>query len=107
MLEGMNKTLAILTSLSIIANIILAVFIINKVIPDPASETSNYPYISPRIFMQNRNDILINFIDLRMKLKNYVEDNNLPLGFYFEYLPSGNSIGVNEKEEFVLASLLK
>jgi beta-lactamase class A len=50
---------------------------------------------------------LINFVDLRSKLRSYHAHTQEPLGIYFEYLPSGVSIGIDEKQTFVLASLLK
>jgi len=65
-------------------------------------------YLSPRIFLEDQNDILLRFVDLRANLQEYVKKNSANnLGMYFEYLPSGVSIGINEKEEYILASLLK
>lgn len=71
------------------------------------SLTKKFPLISKRIFVEDQNDILVNFVDLRKKLYEYRENQVVPLGIYFEYLPSGVSIGVNEKEDYLLASLLK
>lgn len=42
-----------------------------------------------------------------MKLNDYVSGIKDQFGVYFEYLPSGVSIGMNEKDEFILVSLLK
>ena len=72
-------------------------------------DINSFIFLSPRIFAQQQNDILINFINLRDKLKAATESASQGerLGLYFEYLPSGVSIGANEKENFVLASLLK
>ncbi|MDO8529926.1 MAG: serine hydrolase [bacterium] len=67
----------------------------------------NFPFLSKRIFVENQNDVLINFIPLRANLKEYVEKQNGKVGAYFEYLPSGTSIGVNDKKEVQLASLSK
>lgn len=66
-----------------------------------------YPYLSKRIFAESQNDILINFIPLRAELREYVEKQEGKVGIYFEYLPSGTSIGVNATEEVRLASLSK
>lgn len=66
-----------------------------------------YTLLSPRLFAENQNDIIINFMDLRKQLRADVETFPFKVGFYFEYLPSGTSIGVKEKEEFAIASLLK
>lgn len=69
--------------------------------------SSGYPLLSRRIFMENPNDIVINFMDLRQKLRDYVEAKKEKIGIYFEYLPNGTSIGINEKEDFFRASLVK
>lgn len=97
--------------MSILGNMVLAGFIAFS--PTCTRECGTkepitaLPYLSPRIFMENTNDIIINFIDLRNQLKDYTEKVPARLGIYFEYLPSGTSIGINEKEEYELASLLK
>lgn len=68
-----------------------------------------FKFLSPRIFATNQNDMLVNFVRLRSSLREIVQDASPSgqIGLYFEYLPSGVSIGLNEKDEFVLASLLK
>ncbi len=69
---------------------------------------SEYKFLSKRIFATNQNDILINFVDLRERLRSYVDWNSdIEMGIYFEYLPSGISIGINDRANFVSASLLK
>ncbi len=65
------------------------------------------PFLSPRIFATNQNDILINFVDLRSKLQKYAASTKDSVAVYFEYLPSGVSIGVNDRNAYVLVSLLK
>lgn len=71
-------------------------------------QRSKHPLVSPRVFVQNQNDIIINFTALRSELSEYVKaQTDLHAGVYFEYLPSGTSVGVNEKDTFVTASLLK
>lgn len=67
----------------------------------------NYPLISKRIFVEDQNDILVNFVGLRKELQTYVDQQPEKVSVYFEYLPSGVSIGVNEKESYLFASLLK
>ena len=105
----MKRFPIILAVLSVVFNIILISFLVNR--PKGASETgveeAKFPYLSKRIFVENQNDILINFIPLRKSLRTYVESMKNPTGVYFEYLPSGVSIGVDEKENFISASLLK
>ena len=69
---------------------------------------ARYPLLSQRIFVQQPNDTIINFTDLRSQLRSFVPaQKGLHAGVYFEYLPSGVSIGVNEKDNFISASLIK
>lgn len=68
---------------------------------------SVYPLLSKRIFTNNQNDILINFTDLRNQVRNYVGQQKATIGLYFEYLPTGLSVGVNDTSQFYRASLVK
>jgi len=90
----------LLLAVSILINIFL-------VFKPPESSPSSYPYLSKRIFQEDPNDILINFTALRTDLKKYILEPKLKIALYFEYLPTGVSIGINEKEDLELASLLK
>jgi beta-lactamase class A len=76
---------------------------------DSSAENANtqYPYLSKRIFTESQNDILINFTPLRQAMRDYVNKQNGNLGVYFEYLPSGTSVGVNDQMEVKIASLVK
>lgn len=67
----------------------------------------SFPLLSKRIFTQNPNDVIVNFVQLRKAVKEYVLEQKGEVGVYFEYLPSGISIGVNDREEVRLASLSK
>jgi len=71
------------------------------------STSIDYPYLSRRIFVENPSDIIINFVPLRNQLKTLLSDYPDQVSMYFEYLPSGISIGINEKNEVRLASLSK
>lgn len=71
------------------------------------TEIAKYKYLSPRILQEYHNDILINFLPLRNRLKEVTAPWQNSFGLYFEYLPSGTSIGINEKNEFPAASLFK
>lgn len=100
-----------LLAISILGNILLTGYLMLAPKKSPGS-TSNQPtavlpFLAPRIFAENQNDVIINFIDLRTRLREYTQKIPKRMGIYFEYLPSGTSIGINEKEEFELASLLK
>lgn len=66
-----------------------------------------YPLLSRRLFAENPNNIVLNFTGLRKQLNEYVSQTPVKTGVYFEYLPTGNSIGVREKEVFFTASLIK
>lgn len=105
-----KRFLLSIISFSIIFNILALVFIFSKepTIPNRAKDLrSRYSLLSPRVFMENPNDRLVNFVELRNNLNDYYLKSGKDFGFYFEYLPSGVSIGVNDKESFILASLLK
>lgn len=115
----MKRFIPIAIVFSLIINIILIVYVAFK----PKDENSlaslspqDYPLLSKRIFVENQNDLIINFVELRKKINNYTDTHKLThgnandptlFGMYFEYLPSGISIGINEKTPFVAASLLK
>ena len=66
-----------------------------------------YPHISRRVLQDLPIDVLINFLPLRTKLREKVVEYNDNLAIYFEYLPTGISIGIHEKDEFYAASLFK
>jgi len=75
-------------------------------LPKPLEENV-FPFLSKRIFALNQNDILINFTPLREELRKYIDAHNEEVSLYFEYLPSGSSIGVNDQREAKIASLIK
>lgn len=72
-----------------------------------SAESSKYPLLSKRIFKENQNDIIINFRSLRYGLETYLLTQNKQVGIYFEYLPSGISVGINATEKVKLSSLSK
>lgn len=112
-------------SITVMKNLLLAFFIALSIIlasllyfeskeqsplsgkPLDIEASTEYPFLSKRIFLENKNDIIINFTPLREELRTLVGSYDNPVGLYFEYLPTGNSIGINEKESFFGASLLK
>lgn len=107
----MKRSSVALVFVSIALNIITIAYILTPLAKKTTDQSTvlrkTFPLLSPRVFIENPNDILINFMELRTKLRTYTDSVKNPLGIYFEYLPSGVSIGINEKESFVLASLLK
>lgn len=93
--------------MSLILNGALLFFLFTS---SPITETShhkNFPFLSKRIFSDNQNDFLVSFTKLRSLLRSYIAGLPVKTGVYFEYLPSGTSIGINEKEQFIPASLIK
>lgn len=98
----MNRLLAVLLTVSFFLN----VFLIFKR-AEPSDTQQGFTYLSKRILTENQNDILISFIPLRAAMKEYVGKQSDEIGVYFEYLPSGTSIGVNNDIEVRLASLIK
>ncbi len=105
----------ILLPISILINAALLLIIIllipslntKKDFISSTDKPENYPYLSKRIFVEEQNDILINFVPLRTAMNKYILKQPEKIGVYFEYLPSGNSIGINDKTELRLASLIK
>jgi beta-lactamase class A len=99
-------------TLSILLNIGLSIVFLQKGTSEKQHENQElirkYPLLSKRILSDFDKDLIINFVSLRAKLRNLVEkEYGSDFSFYFEYLPTGSSIGVNEKVEFYSASLLK
>jgi beta-lactamase class A len=72
------------------------------------SKRQEHPLLAKRLFVQDPNDVIVNFSPLRDALNQYFEQ-NVPArySFYFEYMPTGTSIRINSNEELVGASLLK
>lgn len=77
--------------------------------PDGVSlnESKQYPLLAKRIFIENPNDPIINFSQLRQQLKTYMSDNKIDGSLYFEYLPTGTSVRVDGDDMRLAASLIK
>lgn len=106
------KTTHIVIGLSVFFNVLLVVFLFGPqkdtaISATKPPERSQYRFLSPRIFISDQNDLIINFTKLRDAMREYTLRSKPRTGIYFEYLPTGTSIGVNEKETFIPASLLK
>lgn len=91
----------------------LNIFFLVKTKPVSIPRESNleilntYPYLSSKILAEGERDLLINFIPLRKNLREITKEYGESFSLYFEYLPTGVSIGINEKLEFYAASLIK
>lgn len=67
-----------------------------------------YPLLSTRALNPNiSNDLIVNFLPLRNQMHKQVDPYQDTFAFYFEYLPTGTTIGINEDKEFTAESLLK
>jgi len=53
------------------------------------------------------NDLLVNFLPLRQQIHKIVDPYADSFAIYFEYLPTGTTIGINEDHNFTAESLLK
>ena len=83
-------------------------FGINKQTTELNNKSDQYNLLAKRIFIENPNDIRVNFSVLRNQLNNYFANNNLAGGnLYFEYLPTGTSVRISGEEHLVAASLMK
>jgi beta-lactamase class A len=99
--------LKILLTLSLVLNVGLGITIFVNRETGRIEDSQLYPFLSKRIFVESQNDILINFTPLREAMNEHVPKMEVPVGVYYEYLPTGSSIGVNEKMEVKIASLIK
>lgn len=70
-------------------------------------ELSSHKLLAKRIFLSKPNDLLVNFEPLRADLRKDLAYYDGKVSLYFEYLPTGTSIRMGEKEHLVAASLLK
>src|SRR3989344_79625 len=105
-----RATLWLLLSVSLGVN---AVFIYGTIaqkggVPRGGDELGRYEFLSQRIFVERPNDVLVGLVPLRDAVRKYIGENGgEKTSFYFEYLPSATSIGVNDRVEYPLASLFK
>ena len=68
---------------------------------------AKYRFLSPRVLAEIHSDFLLNFLNLRDNLHQKIDPLKDNFALYFEYLPSGTSIGINSGNEFFAASLFK
>jgi beta-lactamase class A len=75
-----------------------------------SSKEQTYPLLAKRVQIDNPNEVVINFTGLRSNLAEYISslgENSDKVSVYFEYLPTGVSLNINEKNESIAASLMK
>jgi beta-lactamase class A len=91
---------------------ILFGFLLSNSINSKNDANVDLSLLAKRTLIDNPNDQKVNFTSLRNELENYVveleaDEEINSASVYFEYLPSGVSINVNEKNESIGASLMK
>ena len=69
--------------------------------------SSKYSLLNNRLFINDSNDIIINFAPLRTEIRSYLAKQDVGYSFFLDYFPSGSSIRAGDKEEYVAASLMK
>src|SRR6266404_4311693 len=73
-----------------------------------SGQRKKYLFLSSRVFNPNySNDLIVNFLPLREQIHKQVDPYSSSFALYFEYLPTGTTIGINEDKEFTAESLLK
>jgi len=103
---GMSAIVALLIGIGL--GVLLMLVIKDNKPAEPKSP--KYPYLAKRIQTDIRNDIQVNFSELRSRLTEYInkqEGGGSNISYYFEYLPTGVSININERNESIAASLMK
>lgn len=73
------------------------------------SRDYKYEFLAKRVQQDNPNKVVVKFVGVREKLEQYINQLKDPTvaSIYFEYLPTGVSIKINENSEQVAASLMK
>jgi beta-lactamase class A len=107
-----KQILIVLILLSVVLNVGgITYFILTQttIIAEQNLQTlqARYPLIATRVLQDLPIDIIVNFLSLRNNLQNEAAPWGDSFGMYFEYLPTGTSIGVNSTSEFHAASLFK
>lgn len=70
-------------------------------------KVSQFPWLANRLFTPQNDDMIINFTQLRETMNSYYNEQEIPLGVYFEYLPTGASVGVKDQLQVEIGSLAK
>jgi beta-lactamase class A len=110
MLKGLGVViLIILLVLSIVGNIFLFQKWQNASTGDPLAQLrAKYPLLSGRAINPNGiHALIVNFLPLRKQVHKIVDPYGNSFAVYFEYIPTGTTIGINEDHNFTAESLLK
>jgi beta-lactamase class A len=107
-----NKFIILLLAVGI-SGLIIGVIVTNVfVIMNNQKQQKEFPLLAKRTQVDNPNNPRVNFTELRNKLESYVAELETDqeinsASVYFEYLPTGVSININENNEAIGASLMK
>lgn len=72
------------------------------------TSSPSFSLLSPTVrTSQTTKKLIINVNDLRQTLSQQTASYSADLGLYFDYIPTSTTIGINQRESFSLASLLK
>jgi beta-lactamase class A len=85
-------------------------FATSSFLDNNSSIDTKYPLVARRAQIDNPNELHVNFSSLRTGLESYISglgEDSSKVSVYFEYLPTGVSININETNESVAASLMK
>ncbi len=74
---------------------------------NPKNTASKYPLLDPSVANPAVQQQQINFDPVRQQVKDYLKSLDTRYGLYFEYLPNGSNIRVDEDSVSVAASLMK
>lgn len=104
---GKNKPLKLV--IGILAGVLLlgAGIALGWYIFSPTHQASKYPLLDPSVVNPGVQQQQINFDPIRQQVKTYLKSLNTSFGFYFEYLPNGSNIRVDDDSVSVAASLMK
>ncbi|CAN5146991.1 N/A [soil metagenome] len=105
-----NWPIKSLVVLLVLAGFLAGLFISNYVNDRQDKQLQQrYDFLSRRVLIDNPSDTLLDFRTLQNDYQDYINRNNLAdnISLFFEYLPTGSSIGIGENKELVGASLLK
>lgn len=115
-IEGMYRIFVISSVVVFILSLAINAYFFNSYIRTLDMVTSQrrysdalkkYSLLAPRTLQDRHGDFLLNFLDLRRKLHVMADPLGDNMELYFEYLPTGTSLGINSGNNFFAASLFK
>jgi beta-lactamase class A len=111
-MNNKNKLFGLIVG-AVIVGLIFGSLVTNVVIRyNKQTQQERFSLLAKRTLVDNPNNPIVNFTTLRNDLESYVQDLEMSdeiasASVYFEYLPTGVSVNVNENNEAIGASLVK